>query len=81
MSEILRPLFKTLTPDEQDFPGTTENLRQRTEMKLSKKPKIFSESFTVFMKSIFNSKHFKRKDESHSLCFLELTATNSNEII
>ena len=42
-------------------------------MKFSKKLKVFSQSFTAFMKSNFNSKHFeKKKDESNRLCLSQI---------
>ena len=59
MPEILRRLVKNLTPDENFFLGNKENLQQPIQMKLSKKLKVFSQFFTVFLKSTFNFKHFE----------------------
>ena len=59
MSEILRRLVKNLTPDESYFLGNKENLRQPIQMKLSKKLKVFSQFFNVFLKSTFNFEHFE----------------------
>ena len=41
-------------------------------MQLSKKLMIFTQLFTAFLKFTFNFKHFKKKDESHSLCLSEI---------
>ena len=41
-------------------------------MQWSKKLKIFSQLFTAFLKSKFNFKDFKNKDESHSLYLSEI---------
>ena len=42
-------------------------------MKLSQKLNIFSEFFSAFLKFVFNSENFAKKDESHSLCLSEVT--------
>ena len=72
ISEILRPFFNTITPDQKYFHSNGENLQKLIEMKLSNKLKIFSQSLTAFPKSTFNFKHFGKKDESLCLCFSEI---------
>ena len=41
-------------------------------MQLSKKLKIFSETFTAFLKSTFNFEHLQKKNERRSLCISEV---------
>ena len=48
VSEILRSFFNILTPDENYFLRNRQNLPQPTQMKLSKKIKIFSQFSTDF---------------------------------
>ena len=72
ISEILRPMFNTMTPDEKYFPRNRENLLEAIQIQLSNKLKIFPQFFTAFSKSPFNFQNFKTKDESHSLCLPEI---------
>ena len=46
-------------------------LRQPIETQLSPKYKIFSEFFSVYLKSKSNFEHFEEKDEPHSSCIFE----------
>ena len=41
-------------------------------MKLSEKLKILPQFFTAILKSTFNFKHFKQKDELHSFSLSEI---------
>ena len=41
-------------------------------MHLSKKVKMFSEIFNVFLKSTFNFENFEIKVDTHSLCISEV---------
>ena len=61
-----------MTPDEKYFLSNSKNLRQTSQMQWSKKLKTFSELFTPFVKYTFNFEHFEMKDESHSLCLIEI---------
>ena len=42
-------------------------------MHFSKKLKLFSQSFAVFLKFMSNVVHFERKDDPHSVCISEIT--------
>ena len=72
--EILRPFVNILSPDENYFLYNKEKLSQPIQMNLSRKLKISSGFFTAFLhsKTAFNLKHFKKKDESHSLCLSKI---------
>ena len=72
ISEILRPFFNLLTPDDKYCLGDRENLPQPIEMQLSKNRYIFSDIFTAFLKSIFDCEHFEKKDDPHSLRISEI---------
>ena len=72
ISKILGPFVNTLTSDKKYFAVKRENLPQSIEIELSNKLKIFSENSTAFLKFTFNLKHFKNKDESHSVCLSEI---------
>ena len=72
ISNILKLFLNIFTPDKIYCLCNRENLLESVQIKLSKKLKIFSRSFTVFLKSIFNFKHFKQKDEFDSLCLSEI---------
>ena len=61
ISNNLRPFVNTLTPDEKSFLGNSDTLREATQIKLSKKLRIFCQFSTLFPKSIFNFKHFEKK--------------------
>ena len=41
-------------------------------MKISPKPKTFSQFFIASMKSTLNSEYFEKKDQSHSLSITEI---------
>ena len=43
-----------------------DNLMQRIQMLLSRKPKTFSEFFSSFLKSTLNLKQIQKKDDPHS---------------
>ena len=45
---------------------------QQIPRELSKKLKMFSQFFTVFLKSKFNFGHWEKKDERHSFCISQV---------
>ena len=71
LSEILRPFFNLLTLNDKYSLGNRENVRQPTQMQLSKNRQLFSQFFTAFVKSAFNFEHFEKKNDPHSLCISE----------
>ena len=70
--EILRPFVNRLTPDDNYLLCNNENLQQPIQMKLTKKRNIFSEFVTTFLIFTFNSEHFEKIDECHSLCLSKM---------
>ena len=56
----------TLRVNDKDYLLNRDNLTQPIQIQLSQKPKIFSEFFFGFLKSILNFKHFSKKDDTHS---------------
>ena len=48
------------------------NLLSPIEMPLSLKPRNFSDFFVPFLESTSNSKHFEKKDDSHSYFIWEI---------
>ena len=71
--ETLGVFVKTLTVHDKYFLCNGENLRQRTEIQLSKKLKTFSPFFTTFAKFTLNFQYFGNKDDSHQLFISEIT--------
>ena len=63
---MLRLFVNTFTADHKYSPLNRENFMQQIKMKLSKKQKPFSESFSAVLKSRLNFKHFLRKLDPHS---------------
>ena len=72
ISEILRPIANSLTPNEMYPPDNRENLLQPIQMKLSQRLKLSAQLFTAFLKSTFNFKHFEKKDESQNFRLSEI---------
>ena len=62
--------------DKCSFPKR-DNLMEPIHMQLSQTLKTSSQFFGAFSKSKLNSKHFKKKDDAHSLFFSEATACKS----
>ena len=52
---------KTLTVDDKHYLLKRDNLAQPIKIELSQKPKIFSDFFLAFLKSILNFKHQSKK--------------------
>ena len=64
--KTLRQFVNTLTVDDKHYLLNRDNLTQPIQIHLSQKQKTFSEFFFVFSKSILNSKHLPKKDDSQS---------------
>ena len=64
--EMLGLFLNTLTSDGKYPLQGCENLQLLIQMKLSEKPKNFSEFFVPFLDSTANFEHFERKDDRHS---------------
>ena len=72
--KFLRLFVKTLTVDEKHYLLNRDNLKQRIQIQLSRKQKIFSEFFFAFLKSILNFKHLATKDDLIADVFKEIPA-------
>ena len=64
--KIVRLFFNALTADDKHYLLNRDNLTQTIQMQLYQKQKTFSQLFFAFSKSLFNFKHFPRKDDPHS---------------
>ena len=56
----MRLFLKLLTDNNNHYLLNRDNLTQRIHMKLSQKPKTFSEFFFALLKSILNFTHFPK---------------------
>ena len=79
LCKILRLLVNTLTDDEKYSLLYRENLIQPIQILLSEKRKTFSELFSAFLKSTLNFEHFQTKDDPHSRCISQITASKKGE--
>ena len=79
LCKFLRLLVKTLTDDEKYSLLYRENLIQPIQILLSRKGKTFSELFSAFLKSTLNFEHFQKKDDPHSRCISQITASKKGE--
>ena len=70
--EILRLFVNALTADHKYSGSNMQNFPQQFQTPLSKKKKIFSQFFIVFMKCAWNLEHFQKKDEYCSLIISEI---------
>ena len=66
INKVLRLFAKTLTVDDKHYLLTRDNLTQPIMMQLYQKQKTFSEFLFAFLKSIFNFKHWQKKDDPPS---------------
>ena len=66
--KILRLFLNTLIVDQKYYLLTIDNLTQTIRIKLSQKQNTFCGFFVAFLKSIFNFKHFPKKEDHHSWC-------------
>ena len=61
VSEILEVFITTLSADDKYSPRNRENLPHSVQLQLSKKQKIYFESFATCLKSAPNFGHFKKR--------------------
>ena len=64
--KISRLFPNTLSVDGKYSPLNRDNFTQPIQIKLSRKPKTFSQFFCAFLKSSLNFDYFQKKDGSHS---------------
>ena len=77
--KFLRLLVKTLTGDEKYSLLYRENLTQPIQILLYQKRNYFSQFFSAFLKSTLNFEHFQKKDDPHSRCISQITASKKGE--
>ena len=63
---ILRLFVNILPVNDKHFLLNRENLTQPIQMQLSEKQKKFFQFCLVFLKSILNFKHYRKKGDPHS---------------
>ena len=66
--QILGQLVNFLAADKKYPVLNRDNLTIPIHMKLSRKQKIFSQFFAVFLKASINFKCFQEKDDAHRFC-------------
>ena len=64
--KILRLVVNTLTAEDKHYLLNRDNLTQPIQMQLYHKQTKMLIFFLAFLKSIFNFKHFPKKDDPHS---------------
>ena len=77
--KFLRLFVNTLTDDDKCSLLYRDNLTQSIPILLSLKQKIFSEFFSAFLKSTLNFEHFQQKDDPHSRCISQITASEKGD--
>ena len=70
--EILSLFVNALTVDDKYSGSNMQNLRQQFQTPWSRKQKIFSGFFIVFLKCAWNLENFQKKDEYPSLIISEI---------
>ena len=66
LGEILAIFVNTLTADGKYPVQGSENFQLPSQIKISKKQKIFCELFVAFLESTLKFRHFEQKDDCHS---------------
>ena len=70
--------FNTLTAGQKYSLLNRDNLAPPTQMQLSLKAKTFSQFFSAFSKWRLKVEDFRKKDEAHSRCILEVTESENS---
>ena len=71
--KILRLFVNKLIPDDKYPLLNRDKLTQPIQIQLSKKEKIFSQFFPLFLKSTLNFQQFRKKDDIHSRYISQIT--------
>ena len=79
LCKFLTLLVKTLTDDEKYSLLYRENLTQPIQILLSQKQNSFYHFFSAFLKSTLNFAYFQKKDDPHSRCISQITASKKGE--
>ena len=62
-----------MTADDKYYVRNSENLREPTQIQLSKTLQTSSQHFPQLVKSASDSKHFGEKDDPRSVCIFQVT--------
>ena len=73
--KLFRPFFNTLTDDDRYSLISKNKWMETIQMHLSQKPKIFSELFFPFFRSVFNFEHFQKTMTLIAYVFAKLPTT------
>ena len=79
LHKILRHLFNTLTDDDKYCLLYIDNLMQPIQILLSCKKNTFSEFLSEFLKSTLNFEHSGKKDDPHSRCISQISASEKGD--
>ena len=79
LCNFLTLLVKRLTDDEKYSLLYRDNLTQPIQILLSQKQKSFYLFFWAFLKSTLNFACFQKKDDPHSRCIFQITASKKGE--
>ena len=79
LCKILRQLVNTLTAYNKYCLLNRDNLTQPIQILLYQKQKTFFQFFSAFFKSTLNFEYFKKKDDPHSRCISEITASEKGD--
>ena len=79
LCKILRLFVNTLPADDKYSLQIRDNLTQPIQILLSQKLNTFSEFFFGFLKATLNFEHFEKKDDPHSRCISEITASEEDD--
>ena len=79
--KFLRLFVETLADDEKYSLLYRDHLMQPIQILLSEKQKTFAELFSAFLKSTLNFANFQKKDDPHSRCSSQITASEKDDSI
>ena len=74
----LKTVSNTLSADGKYSLLKRDNLMQHIQMQLSRKEKLFSNFFSIFLKSTLNFEHFLQKGDPHCRCIADITDRERN---
>ena len=75
IGKVLKLFVNALTAGDKYFLRDRHNLAQPIQMQLSEKEKTLSQCLFQFLKSTLNFKHFRKKEDTDSLCIFEIMSS------
>ena len=79
LCKILRLFVNLLIADDKYSHVNRDNSKQPNQMLLSRKKTFFSLFLSSFLKSTLNFTHFQQKDDPHSRCISQITASEKGD--